>query len=108
MPFERSDEARREDKLHERLGSLERTNRKQSEKIAEFERIIVEAKKCVKNDQETIGKLRVKLAQQKNDLTANKIRLTEILTQIDKLRTSYNDALEQIWNNLKMVKIHFC
>jgi len=60
-----------------------------------------------KQQDEEIKELRVKLAQQKNDLAANKIRLTEILAQIDKLRTSNSKALEQIWNNLKAVKVYF-
>ena len=38
--MERSDEARREDSLYDRIGSLERYNRQQDEKIKELETVI--------------------------------------------------------------------
>ena len=37
MGFERSDEARREDGLYDRIGRLERTNSTQAKKITELE-----------------------------------------------------------------------
>lgn len=37
MGFERSDEARREDGLYDRIGRLERTNSAQAKKITELE-----------------------------------------------------------------------
>lgn len=37
-----------------------------------------------------------------------KEQIAVIKKEIDKLRTNHSNALEQIWNKLLLVKIHFC
>jgi hypothetical protein len=47
MGFPRSDEARREDGLYDRIGSLERTNSAQAKKITELEQVAqIKCPKC--------------------------------------------------------------
>lgn len=136
--MERTDAERREDSLQQALGSAERMNIQRAAKITELERVIAEARQgafgFIIKDEETLlqgmtrnyaefddertrlykendnlrAKLDQQIDQQKNDFAANKIRLKNILTLIDTLRTNNSEALEQIWNNMKLVKIQFC
>jgi len=60
---------RRKARRNEVADLLARNNKQQAEKITELERIIVEAKECVKQDQKEISELRKKLHNAELQLT---------------------------------------
>ena len=45
--MERSDEARREDALYDRIGQLERTNREKAERIKQLEALIKDVRNLI-------------------------------------------------------------
>ena len=79
-------------------------NKQQAEEIAALKTMVVENQDVADL---YIKQLKKRIKDLKAGNAANKIKLTEVLTQIDKLRSSNREALEQIWNNLKSVKIYF-
>lgn len=84
-------------------------------KIEELERIVVEAKECVRITQEKtavrqeLDKLQHLLddtvAKHEESMVVAKERIAALGKEIDTLRTSNSKALEQIWNKLKLVRI---
>ena len=105
--MERSDEARRLDGLHNRIGSLVRNNRKQAEKIVELERIIVEANAYVNIMQERNDNLRKQITNLEANNNTAKNQIAAIKAKLLELQTNTNNSLGQIVDNLKLIKLHF-
>lgn len=84
MGFERSDEARRKDALYDQIGRAERRAEKAEDKVAELESIIVDHDKRM-----VIAKEGIKAIKDK----------------ITKLQINTDNDLEQIRDDLKLIKI---